>query len=99
MSAATEQENRLAVPWARDLAKKIRQLKGMSEKQCERVLCGMVDGMAFRTVEYPNNKHMPGIRPAFDVDYERGYDVGESFARAATVMQDAPLASEDTRKD
>ncbi len=90
----TQAEIRLAIPWARDLAKKIRQLKGMNAKQCERTLAGLVDGMALRTVAYPGNpegkkdgSNIPGIRPAFDVDYERGYDVGESFARAATVMQ------------
>jgi len=59
----------------------------MDAKQCERVMAGMVDGMALRTVGYPGNGELPGIRPAFDVDYERGYDVGESFARASTVMQ------------
>jgi hypothetical protein len=43
--------------------------------------------MAGRTIPHPSmGDQVPGVRPAFDRDYERGYDVGEGFARALTVF-------------
>ena len=76
-----------AVKIAEDMAGKVRQLRGFSAKVHDRIVAGFVDGMAGRTIPHQSMGDLvPGVRPAFDSDYERGYDVGEGFARALTVF-------------
>jgi hypothetical protein len=76
-----------AMKIAEDMAVKVRQIRGFSAKVHDRIVAGFVDGMAGRTIPHPSmGDEVPGVRPAFDRDYERGYDVGEGFARALTVF-------------
>lgn len=76
-----------AMKIAEDMAIKVRQLRGFPAKVHDRIVAGFVDGMAGRTIPHPMMGDLvPGIQPAFDHDYERGYNVGEAFARALTVF-------------
>ena len=78
-----------ALVWAKDTAKKVRLLRGMTAKQHERIVAGFVDGMAGRTIPHPTmGDEVPGVLPAYDPDYERAYRVGEDFANAASVFAD-----------
>jgi hypothetical protein len=43
--------------------------------------------MAGRTIPHPTmGDAAPGVLPAYDPDYERGYRVGEGFALALSVF-------------
>ncbi len=79
-----EKQKELAPLICADLCKKFRQLAGMNEKTRERILAGLVDGLAGANSPYPTGDHcVPPIRPAFDHYYEVGYNVGETWARIA----------------
>lgn len=78
----------LEADWLADFKKKIRILKGMDKQRRERVLNGLVDGMALAAVSYPGRTDLPGIRPEFDPDYEAGYDVGETWAKLSMTRSE-----------
>ena len=76
-----------AVKIAEDMAGKVRQLRGFSAKVHDRIVAGFVDGMARRTIPHPTmGDAVPGVLPAYDAGYERGYRVGEGFALALSVF-------------
>jgi hypothetical protein len=76
-----------AVKIAEDMAVKVRQIRGFSAKVHDRIVAGFVDGMAGRTIPHPSMGALfPEVRPAYDLDYERGYRVGEGFALALSVF-------------
>lgn len=79
-----------ALAWAKDVSKKIALLKSMDPDVCSRVMAGLTDGMALRTVPYPGGVDLPGLRPSFDAPYERGYDVGSSYAMMAQRFNREP---------
>lgn len=55
----------------------------MPEAKRESITAGLIDGLMGATQPHPAGEGIPPIRPAFDPDYEAGYDVAETWARIA----------------
>ena len=82
--------SRLALLWAHSAAKafaKFKELNESGEAPNTDNLRGLLDGLARRTIPHPL-PGVPAIRPEMGLQYVRGYDSGEAFAKAAEVFTD-----------
>lgn len=78
----------LATKWARSAAKSFGKFKDASEGGMPLDpdnVRGFLDGLARRTIAHPH-PHIPPIRPEMGINYVRGYEAGEDFARGYDVF-------------